>query len=265
MWRFGAVNSRYVASNVSSSFYVSSVHSSYPTQLCMSTQVLEHDDDDVTFVMTSNAKTYTTGSYRSCALSLLLQKEFAGTTYHLHNNNAITNSSATQISAMEGSDVVNKRWTTCPLKVALEDSHQVMSTHMCDIHIDGLPFTLTGQILPNLSIALLFGIWALTEVECEVSFDKHKCIVWYNGKIILSGDKDPATDLWTLPLGSTGRTSDHNDVVIPFVAPVVANTHANLTTQIAFFAHTVQNKANSIRFAHQSLCSQCISTLLKAI
>jgi hypothetical protein len=35
--------------------------------------------------------------------------------------------------------------------------------------------------------------------------------------------------------------------------------------QIAFFMHTVQTKANSIRFAHQSLCSPRISTLLKAI
>ncbi len=72
-------------------------------------------------------------------------------------------------------------------------------------------------------------------------------------------------DLWTLPLGSTGTSSHYNDIAIPLVAHVVANAHANLTTQIAFFAHTVQNKANSIRFAHQSLCSPCILTLLKAI
>ncbi len=35
--------------------------------------------------------------------------------------------------------------------------------------------------------------------------------------------------------------------------------------QIAFFIHTVQNKANSIQFAHQAPCSLHISTLLKAI
>jgi hypothetical protein len=38
-----------------------------------------------------------------------------------------------------------------------------------------------------------------------------------------------------------------------------------VTTQIAFFTHTVHNKANSIRFTHQYLCSPRISTLLKAI
>ncbi len=112
---------------------------------------------------------------------------------------------------------------------------------------------------------ILFGIQALTEVGCEVAFDKHKCIVWYNGKIILSRGKDPAMDPWTLPLGSTGTSSHHKDVVIPPTAPVVANARANLTTQIAFFTHTLQNKENSICFAHQSLCNPHILTLLKAI
>jgi hypothetical protein len=48
-------------------------------------------------------------------------------------------------------------------------------------------------------------------------------------------------------------------------ALVLANAHAHLPTAIACFTHTVQTKANSIRFTHQSLCSPYISTLLKAI
>jgi hypothetical protein len=48
---------------------------------------------------------------------------------------------------------------------------------MYDIKINGLPITLTGHIIPDLSIALLFGIQVLTNVGCEVTFDKHKCIV----------------------------------------------------------------------------------------
>ena len=48
-------------------------------------------------------------------------------------------------------------------------------------------------------------------------------------------------------------------------APDNANIHAQSPTNNAFFMHTVQNKANSIRFAHQSLCSPKISMLLKAI
>jgi hypothetical protein len=60
-------------------------------------------------------------------------------------------------------------------------------------------------------------------------------------------------------------TFQHITSVLPSAAPVVANTHACTATQIVFFTHTVQNKANNIRFAHQSLCSPHISTLLKAI
>jgi hypothetical protein len=60
-------------------------------------------------------------------------------------------------------------------------------------------------------------------------------------------------------------TSQHAKHVILSAAPVVADAHAHSATQIAFFTCTVRTKANSIRFAHQSLCSPCISTLLKTI
>jgi hypothetical protein len=140
-----------------------------------------------------------------------------------------------------------------------------MSTNMCDIYIEGLPTVLTGYIIPNLSTASLFGIEALTDARCTVTFDHERCTIQYNGKIILHGGKDLATDLWTLPLGTKGMTSHHVHIGISLAAPVCTNTHAYLSTQIAFFTHTVQTKANSIRFAHQSLCSPKISTQLKAI
>ncbi len=171
----------------------------------------------------------------------------------------------TQIFLIEGTPVVNKRATTRPLKVSLADGRQVMSTHMCNIHIYGLPFVLTGHIIPDLSIASLFGIQVLMDAGCEVTFMKNECIVKYNGATILRGKKDTTTDLWTLPLGTPGMTSQHITNVLPLAAPVFANAHAHSATQIAFFTHTVQTKANSIQFAHQSLCSPRISTLLKAI
>ncbi len=117
--------------------------------------------------------------------------------------------------------VINKRRTTSPLKVTLANGRQVVSTHMCDINIAGFPFVLTGHIIPDLSIALLFGIQVLTEVGCNLNFDNHKCTVRYNGTIILSGDKDQSTDLWTIPLGSTDMTAHCVHDVIPLVAPVM--------------------------------------------
>ena len=95
-----------------------------------------------------------------------------------------------------------------------------MFTHMCDIIIPGLPTTLIGHIIPELSIASLFGILVLTEAGCTVKFDSNKCVVRYNGKIILIGMKDPTTDLWTLPIvGPKGNTSlnDTHEEQYPFV------------------------------------------------
>jgi hypothetical protein len=167
---------------------------------------------------------------------------------------------------MDGAPVINKRRKTCPLKVSLASGREVTSTHMCDVKISGLPATLTGHIIPELSVASLFGICVLTAAGCKVRFDNLKCTVWYNNRIILQGGKDQATDLWTLPIGNMGMTYRHDTIVIPPVAPVLANTHAHYaTTQIAFFMHTIRNKANSIRFSHQLLCSPRILTLIKAI
>ena len=63
---------------------------------------------------------------------------------------------------------LNKCHTTKSLKVALANGHQVLTTHECDICIDGLPFVLTGHIIPKLLITSIFGIWVLTEAGCEV-------------------------------------------------------------------------------------------------
>ncbi len=142
------------------------------------------------------------------------------TAYTIATNDAIADSGATLIFVMEGSPVLNKQKTTCPLKVALADSRRVMSMHMCDIVLPGLPTTLVGHIVPELSIASLFGIRVLTEAGCMVKFDNKKCVVKYNNKTILVGLKDPTTDLWTLPIvRPAGKTThvEHEGKQDPFV------------------------------------------------
>jgi hypothetical protein len=102
--------------------------------------------------------TSTAGSYKACALSALVQKEeVAGALFHLNTTAAITNSGTTQIFVMKGTDIINKCRTTCLLKVTA-NGWQVVSTHMCDIHIAGLPFVLTGHFITNLSSTTLYGI-----------------------------------------------------------------------------------------------------------
>ncbi len=142
-----------LASKYDPSFYVNTANLLYPTQFLP-------EDDNMT-VTTSQVSTYAVESYKARALSALMQnKEFAGAMFQLNMAATIADSGATQIFVLEGTKVINKRCTTCPLKVTLlVDGQQVVSTHTWDIHIAGLPFVLTGHIIPDLSIASrVFGI-----------------------------------------------------------------------------------------------------------
>jgi hypothetical protein len=226
---------------------------SYPTQC--STPVTTDNDDDVTVITSITLSITSTHNANTHAL--------AAANVTLQTKDAIADLGATQTFIMEHTPVVNKRITCAPLKVALADGCKVFSTHECDVHIIGLPTVLTGHIIPNLSIALLFDIRVLMEAGCEVQFNKDKCTVWYDTRIILEGGKDRTTDLWTLPIGSPPMKSTYI-VQPPTSASNIAHAHY-ATTQIAFFTHTMRTKANSIRFAHQALCSPHISTLLHAI
>jgi hypothetical protein len=217
--------------------YGNSTHFLYPSDICSLAQVVT---SDYITIIPSNVSAGHTTSYKSCALDHILHKNnFAGAVFCLNTKNAIADSGATQIFVMEGTPVVNRCTTMHPLKVALANRRIVMSTHMCDIYIQELRMVLTGHIIPNSSIVSLFGTPVLMDMGCTVTFDKERCTLRYNGSIILSGKKDPSTDLWTLPLGSNqGKTSHHVDDVIPLAAPVYANTHATyLTKPTAFVLH----------------------------
>jgi hypothetical protein len=129
--------------------YAKHTHSSHPTKLCSSAQDIKDNDDNVT-VVASNMSNGSTHSYKARALTHILnQSEFSGATFCLNIKDAIADSGAMQIFVMEGTPVINKRKTTQPLKVALANGRQVMSTHVCDIC---LPTILTGHIIPDLSI-----------------------------------------------------------------------------------------------------------------
>jgi hypothetical protein len=243
-----------VASNGNFTFYVSSASDPlYPTQYSPTTTTTRNEDN-VT-VITSNISSRPHNPN-------VLTHALAMASVTLKTKDVISDSGATQIFVMENTPIINKCIMDSPLKVALADGRKVFSTHECDIHIVGLPTVLTGNITPDLSFALLFGIRVLIEAGCKVSFNKHKCTVWYDNKIILEGGKDSTTDVWTLLIGLPRPASS----IKPPPAYLSNISHAHCaTTQIAFFTHTVRNKANSIGFAHQALCSPCISILLKAI
>ncbi len=137
---------------------------------------------------------------------------------------------------------------------------------------------LVGHVVPKLLIASLIGIRVLCNAECKIVFTKTNCNVWYKGKIIFSGKKDPSTDLWTLPISpkqeqAKTTNAEHNGVTLAIKpvgqAPkksinVPADAHDG-ATHAASFTHSVKTRANAVKFAHQALCNPKISTLLKAV
>jgi hypothetical protein len=110
------------------------------------------NDDDIT-VVTSNVLDGLTSGF-SMAFSSIAQKQQskAYAAFNIPLNEAIADLGATQIFVMEGTPVLNKQKTMCPLKVALANGRWVLSAHMCDIVIPGLPATLVGHIIPELSL-----------------------------------------------------------------------------------------------------------------
>jgi hypothetical protein len=123
-------------------------------------------------------------------------------------NEAIADTGATPIFIMDNAEVNNKCVTTNPLKIKLPNGTTIWSTHVCDTIITELPMKLSGHIVLSLKIASLIEIQPLCKAGCKVVFDDEKCKVIYNNKVILTGSKDPYTDLWKMPIprGGVGTT-----------------------------------------------------------
>jgi hypothetical protein len=179
-------------------------------------------------------------------------------------NQAIADTGTTSIFIMEGAEVDNKRIAKNPLTINLPDGKQVVSTHICDINIPGLPTMLTGHIVPSLKVALQIGIRPLCKAGCKVVFDNEKCEVIFNNKVILTGLKDPSMDLWTLLLLNgrmwTSPTSDTGTTpTLPRPGPCIdcaphppeRQNKMHPGVNVAVFTHLVQTRANAVKFAHQ--------------
>jgi hypothetical protein len=141
-------------------------------------------------------------------------------TIMIATTHAIVDTGATFIFITDGIGVVNKQVSPKPLTINMPDGRKVKSMHICDITIPGLPTILTGDIIPHLAIALLIGIRPLCNAGCTVTFDKDKCNVVFNGKVILHGFDDLPINLWTFPrlMDKTCRPLSHNlplSVIVP--------------------------------------------------
>jgi hypothetical protein len=181
--------------------------------------------------------------------------------FAIKTNQAIADTGATSIFIMEGTPVNILRSSSQPLTINLPNGSKVKLTHMCNITIPDLPTILTGHIVLKLTIASLIGIRLLCKAGCSVLFTKSKCDIIYNKQVILQGFKDPATNLWMLLINSTTADSK-GKVGKPHKNPSTVDNSERIN--LITFTHSIRTQANSVMFAHQSLCNPKISTLLKA-
>jgi hypothetical protein len=182
-------------------------------------------------------------------------------TMSLAKTHACADTGATSIFVMEELklEMENVQIADNPLSINLPDGAIVKSTHTCDVVIPGLPTVLTGHIVQGLTMASLVGIRILCKAGCIVIFTDKYCDVMYNEKLILRGYKDPQTDLWILPIT---RDAINNQST---VGKDLGDQKNPQPIQVAGFTHSVQTRANAVKFAHQSLCNPKISTLMKAL
>ncbi len=76
----------------------------------------------------------------------------------------------------EGNAYENICPATNPLNINLPDGKVVKSTHVCDLSLLGLPYVLKGHIVPDLTVASLFGCSCtkLPKFKCHMYVMKHK-------------------------------------------------------------------------------------------
>jgi hypothetical protein len=106
--------------------------------------------------------------------------------------------------------------------------------------------------MPDMTTASLFGIRVLCKAGFQVLLNNDKFQVIYNGKIILTGYKDPASNLWTLPILPVDRAwttldAQHQSPLGPCMSGAPCHT-----INISYHQTT---KENNLKFMHQSLCN----------
>ncbi len=161
-------------------------YSSYPTptQLCLATTHCDDDNDDITIVASKCTNTV---------------KHHANMMW-IAPTHAVADTGAMSIFLMAGAPANNIRAATKPIHISLPDEKTIVSTHICDVDIPGLQHKLIEHIIPEMKMASLLGIRILCKAGCKVIFDDEKCRVNFRGNTILTGYKDPASNLWTLPI-----------------------------------------------------------------
>ena len=204
-------------------------------------------------------------------VTIVASNTMSAVAQNMHNKNVLTISPALAVADMsiasffltKGAPSSNKQIATNPISVTLPDGHTIMSMHICNVKIPGLPTVLTGHILPDMTKASLFGICILCKAGCTVVFDNDKCQVIFNKKVIVTGYKDSISDLWTLPILPNNQLQTTHDAKHHQLPGLCMDRQPALHAMN--FSYHCTTKESNVKFMHQSLCNSPKSLLLAAI
>ena len=65
-----------------------------------------------------------------------------------------------------------------------------------------------AHVVPGLKPGALVSLGTICDAECTANFTKDKVTIQYEGKVVLTGRRDPITRMWTIPIqkGKMDRT-----------------------------------------------------------
>ncbi len=231
-----------------------------PNQLCLALTHCANDNSDITIVASNRT---TSGEHHTNAMQIA-------------STHAVADTGATSVFVMAGTPAKSIHVATKPIQISLPDGKKIVSTHICDVDILGLPHKLIGHIVLDMKMTSLLGIHILCKAGSEVIFDDEKCQVSFKGNTILMGYKDPASNLSTLLIfqGEEGLwTTPRSDSVVSESTPSQPGPCKDcappppfmLPPELVSFLYHQTTKANAVKFMHQSLCNPPITSLIKAI
>jgi hypothetical protein len=103
------------------------------------------------------------------------------------STHAVANTGIMSVFIMAGAPAKNIHLATKPIQISLPGEKKILSTHICDVDIPGLPHKLIGHIVPDMKMESLLGICILCKAGCKVIFDDEKCQVNFKDNAILTG------------------------------------------------------------------------------
>ena len=182
-------------------------------------------------------------------------------------NNAIADTGCTGNFIMRGSPCSNIVPSPNGVLVSMPNKSTIQATHTCNINNTDLPPEATAaHIFDEIAYPLL-SIGLMCEHGCAALFTKRKVEIFYRGKIILTGKRDPKTRLWTIPLTNEKPQPNNNppETSAPVQHPEQAHSALQLpkTPEMAHqgnSAYHTTSKKDHAQFLHAT-CGSPVPTL----